>query len=81
MRGGDSLEAPDGGLGQPEGSPEGCEHLCGQDNDDTDACKENLGTNGKAGSRWHESNWHGQLISNVAKHFEGETFTQPGRAW
>lgn len=51
------------------------EHLSGQDNDYTDACKEELGTNGKAGSRGHKSNWHGQLISNVAKHFEGETFT------
>jgi hypothetical protein len=36
--------------------------------DDNSDCKELQGTNK------NKNNWHGQLISKVAKHFEGQTF-------
>jgi hypothetical protein len=44
------------------------EYLKGLSSTRLTACKENNGTNK------NQSNWHGQLISKVAQHFEGQSF-------
>jgi hypothetical protein len=44
------------------------EYLKGLDSDKLEACKLANGTNK------NRANWHGQLISKVAQHFEGQTF-------
>jgi hypothetical protein len=44
------------------------EYLKGLDSDKLEACKLANGTNK------NKANWHGQLISKVAQHFEGQTF-------
>jgi hypothetical protein len=43
---------------------------------DNDDCLEAQGTNGRPGQKGYKSNWHGQSISKIAQHFEGESFTE-----
>jgi hypothetical protein len=43
---------------------------------DNDDCMDAQGTNGRPGQKGYKSNWHGQLVSKIAQHFEGVSFTE-----